>query len=82
MSTTSPDDDRAALSGAQAYVHAWAERGRLLDAQRLGDLRALSEFDAAQRFARLLSLPLPYPLRPDSGLVEQQRIFARLRSPP
>jgi hypothetical protein len=43
-------------------------------------LRQLSEVEAAQRFARLLWQPAAYPLRKESGLVEQQRIFSRLRN--
>lgn len=67
---------------AQAYVRAWRRTAALLDKGRLGELRALSEVEAAQQFARLLRMPPPYPLRPSSGLVEQQRIFSRLRAAP
>ena len=42
-------------------------------------MRQLSERDAALQFARLLQIRDPWPLRPSSGLVEQQRILARLR---
>lgn len=66
--------------GAKEYVSAWRRAGSELDRERLRDLRQLSETDAAERFARLLRLPRPYPLRRGSGLVEQQRIFSRLRS--
>jgi hypothetical protein len=38
-------------------------------------LRGLSERDAALQFSRLLQISGPYPLRPTSGLVEQQRIL-------
>jgi hypothetical protein len=43
-------------------------------------LRGLSERDAAQQFNELLKLRGTYPLRPSSGLVEQQRLLARLRT--
>lgn len=64
---------------AEAYVRAWRRTAAAMNAERLRDLRALTELEAARRFARLLSLPGSHPLRPSSGLVEQQRIFARLR---
>lgn len=66
-------------AGAGAYAHKWEKAGVALEAERLRELRALSELEAARRFARLLSGPLPYSLRPGSGLVEQQRIFSRIR---
>lgn len=50
-----------------------------LDRQHRRELRQLNETEAAYRFARLLNIPGPYPLRPTSGLVEQQRLFNRLR---
>ena len=50
-----------------------------MEARRLEALRRLSELEAAQHFARLLTVPLPYPLREGSGLIEQQRIFDRMR---
>lgn len=64
---------------ARAYAHKWEETGAALARERLRELRSLSELEAARRFARLLSRPLPYPLRASSGLVEQQRIFDCLR---
>jgi len=64
---------------ARRYVNVWRRAAAELDGQRLRDLRQLSEEEAARRFATLLCMPPPYPLREGSGLVEQQRIFARLR---
>ena len=69
-------------SGAEAYVRAWRHRGAAMNAERLRELRQLTEREAARRFARSLQLPGPYPLRPSSGLVEQQRVFSRLRRDP
>lgn len=66
-------------SDAQAYVQAWRRAETLLENKRLCALRQLSEEEAAQRFARLLCTSESYPLRNGSGLVEQQRIFSRLR---
>ncbi|MGA8262033.1 MAG: hypothetical protein WB783_17615 [Arenicellales bacterium] len=67
-------------NGARQYANAWRRAGPELERERLRALRRLSEAEAAKRFALLLRLPGPYPLRPSSGLVEQQRIFSRLRS--
>ena len=67
---------------ARCFVDAWQLAGSALDEQRLRALRGLSEVDAARLFARFLHLPLPYPLRESSGLVEQQRVFARMRVKP
>lgn len=63
---------------AQQYVRAWRVTATALDRQHRLELQALSEIEAARRFARLLDIG-PHPLRPSSGLVEQQRLFARLR---
>jgi hypothetical protein len=72
----------AKVDAARAYVRAWRERVAALEALRLRDLRALSELDAARRFAELLRGRLPAPPKPASGLVEQQRILSRLRRTP
>lgn len=66
--------------GARTLAATWRRAHDALEAERLSELRRLSERDSAQRFARLLRLSMPYPLRESSGLVEQQRIFARLRN--
>jgi hypothetical protein len=66
------------LEEARAYVLTWRRAGRELDAQRILELRQMSETESAQRFAHLLSPATPAPLRASSGLVEQQRILARL----
>lgn len=44
---------------------------------RLEELRSMTEADSARIFAQL-DPPRPYALRPSSGLVEQQRLFAKL----
>lgn len=65
---------------ARVWVGRWQHAESELEARRLSGLRALTEREAAERFAALLRLEGSYPLRPSSGLVEQQRIFARLRT--
>lgn len=63
-----------------ALVEAWRQSQAVLEEERLENLRGLSERDAARQFARLLRIRgSSYPQRPSSGLVEQQRILARLR---
>lgn len=66
---------------AKAMVDVWREAQAALEVERLMRLRSLSEQDAARQFAQTLQFRGPYPLRPSSGLVEQQRLLARLRSP-
>lgn len=66
-------------SDAEVLVKTWQRAQPALEAQRLRELRQLSERESAQRFAHLLLLTKSYPLRESSGLVEQQRIFARMR---
>ena len=72
---TNVDDSAAEL------VRRWRRAEDLLEAQRLQELKSLSELESARRFASLLRLHTPYPARPSSGLVEQQRVFDRLRDP-
>jgi hypothetical protein len=69
------------LSEAQAYAAAWRRAGPPLEAERLRGLRQLSERQAAEKFALLLGLATSWPMRESSGLVEQQRLFMRLRDP-
>ncbi len=75
-SSVNPDSNNA----AEAVVEVWREAMAVLETDRLQRLQSLSEQDAARQFTQLLQLPGPYPLRPTSGLVEQQRLLERLRS--
>lgn len=77
-----PEPSATEMGSARAYVRAWRERAAILEAERLRDLRALSELEAARRFAELLQGRLPAPPRSTCGLVEQQRILSRLRRTP
>ena len=63
------------------WVETWTRAGPELDAIRRRELEALSDDDIRQIVQNLMSVPLPpdLPMRLDSGLVEQQRWFARLR---
>ena len=79
MKTDAGDARATADADSRAYARAWHQTAAALEPKRLQVLRQLSELEAAQRFDRLLGIPLPYPLREGSGLVEQQRIVDRLR---
>ncbi|HET7922948.1 MAG TPA: hypothetical protein VFM15_09365 [Gammaproteobacteria bacterium] len=68
-------------NSAHAYVQLWRARAELLESERLHDLRALSELDAARRFTLLQHYP-PAASKPTSGLVEQQRMLRRLYQAP
>ena len=70
---------RLSTNSAGALADRWRQAQPMLEAERLHCLQQLSERDAALQFARLLQIRGTWPLRPSSGLVEQQRILARLR---
>jgi hypothetical protein len=65
------------------WVETWTRAGFELDAIRRGELEALTDDDIRRIVQNLMSVRLPpdLPMRLDSGLVEQQRWFARLREP-
>lgn len=74
-----PASDRLSTDSARTLADRWRRAQPALEDERLQRLRQLSERDAALQFARLLQIRGTWPLRPSSGLVEQQRILARLR---
>jgi hypothetical protein len=64
------------------WVQAWRDAGPRLEAIRRDELRQLDTFSAIAH----LSGPADYAVpprapRPTSGLIEQQRLFRRLRRP-
>jgi hypothetical protein len=71
------------MSDAQvrAWVQNWIELGPILEAIRRRELEAMSDAQAREAALDLLTFPMPADLPPrlDSGLVEQQRWFSRLR---
>lgn len=71
--------DSCPVQAAEDFVARWRRADAALEGERLRRLRSLTELEAARQFARLLSPRGTYPLRASSGLVEQQRIFDRLR---
>lgn len=62
------------------WAETWERAGRELDALRRRELKAMTDEQAKAAALDLLTIPLPedLPARDGSGLVEQQRRFARL----
>lgn len=62
------------------WVATWVETGAILEAMRRADLEAMTDDDVRRHVDDLFSgsYPLDLPKRAESGLVEQQRRFARL----
>jgi hypothetical protein len=71
------------LQTQKAWARTWQETGKALDTIRRAELRALTPEKALRATDNLLSLGAETPLsaerRHTSGLVEQQRLFSRLR---
>lgn len=67
-----------------SFAATWLSQCRLgyerLAQLRMEELRNMTEIEAGRVFAQL-DPPRPYLLRSSSGLVEQQRLFAKLRDP-
>jgi hypothetical protein len=68
------------IANARRWVKTWQDAGPRLEAIRRLELRALNAYDAIA----LLCGPADYTVpprapKPRSGLVEQQRLFARMR---
>jgi len=63
------------------WAETWERAGRELSALRRRELQAMTDDDVRRAVAELFSGPLPPDLRPraNSGLIEQQRLFAVLR---
>lgn len=65
------------------WAQAWESAGAALSALRRGELASMTDDDARRAIADLFngtSMP-DMPPRLTSGLVEQQRLFRRLRKP-
>ncbi|MBI3370397.1 MAG: hypothetical protein HY017_01400 [Betaproteobacteria bacterium] len=63
------------------WIETWKRAGPELEAIRRRELRVLTDEQVCEAALDLLSVPLPadLPPREGSGLVEQQRWFARSR---
>jgi hypothetical protein len=70
------------IAQGRAFVERWRQAGPRLEAIRRQELR---ELDAYAAIARLCGdadyHSAPRAPKPTSGLIEQQRLFARLRRP-
>jgi hypothetical protein len=64
------------------WAETWARAGVELQAIKRRELQAMSDTDAKEAALDLLSMHLPedLPTRSGSGLVDQQRWFARIRA--
>lgn len=62
------------------WIETWKQAGPELEAIRRRELEALTDDDVRQYVEQIHAAPLPtgLPPRTESGLVEQQRWFARL----
>ena len=65
----------------ERWVETWESAGTALEALRRCELRAMTDDDVRRAIADLFSgtMPAGLPPRTNSGLVEQQRLFASLR---
>lgn len=65
------------------WAETWERAGRALEALRRRELQAMTDDDVRRAIADLFSdaMLADLPPRVTSGLVEQQRLFARLRQP-
>jgi hypothetical protein len=63
------------------WADTWDSAGKALEALRRRELQAMSDNDIRRAIADIFSGAMPddLPPRTTSGLVEQQRLFARLR---
>jgi hypothetical protein len=61
------------------WVNRWADAGKELEAIRRRELESMTDEQAREAALDLLTMPLPADLPPrlESGLVEQQRWFAK-----
>ena len=66
----------------RAWVQNWIELGPILEAIKREELEAMTDDQAREAAADLLTFPLPADLPPrlDSGLVEQQYWFSKFHS--
>jgi hypothetical protein len=64
------------------WIDNWTETGKVLEALRRRELEALTDDDVRKIVDQLFSGPMGTDLPPkaESGLVEQQRWFARMRA--
>ena len=75
-----PSADAEKRQRMKEYVQRWKHLGPLLEAQREDDVRRSDTPGNIAAFGRLYAMALAAsPPLPTSGLVEQQRLFSKLR---
>ena len=63
----------------RAFVDAWRMASDRLEALRREDLRRIEVSGQIEALASAFEATLAGPIRKSSGLVEQQKVFARMR---
>jgi hypothetical protein len=71
-------DDRE-KNDIQRRVEAWRVADEFLQAERRARLRGMTDDECRNIIADIFSLPLPPYRERQSGLVEQQRLFKKLK---
>jgi hypothetical protein len=61
------------------WARAWKIAGAHLERERAARLRAMTEDDARRIIARIFTGPMPAPFERESGLIQQQRLFRKLK---
>lgn len=78
LDTWSPEE----VALGRRWVNTWREATPRLEAIRRRELRELDAFAAISRLCGAADYRVaPRAPRPTSGLIEQQRLFAKLRHP-
>ena len=67
-------------SELRAFVGAWQIASERLEALRREHLRAVEVSDHIEALAGAFEATLQGPVRKSSGLVEQQKVFARMKN--
>jgi hypothetical protein len=60
-------------------VEAWRVASKVLDEERSARLRSMTDDECRRIIADIFSVPMPPYRERQSGLVEQQRLFKKLR---
>ena len=60
-------------------IEAWRIASKVLEEERRVRLRAMTDDECRALIAKIFSPPLPPPRERQTGLVEQQRLFRKLR---
>lgn len=71
--------DESERSQLLRHLEAWRAADALLQRERWARLRAMTDEDSRKAVTELLSLPYPALPERGSGLVEQQKVFRRVR---